>query len=255
MADIDDYADVLGEPQRRVWAGIARIARSRGGVLMGGTAVALHLRHRLSDDLDVVTLDHLPGFDVAEELEKDFANVEAIPRYDGCRALVDGVRVDMFAAPRRSTGRRGICRVAAGGEVCGMPVASLPDLLATKLEVITARAKLRDYIDLYAIDTLTRYTLGDWLGFYCRRFGHDTLPDAFGDTITRLSDPQDLPDDPQFDHLRDEALAHLSRRAVELRAHLASQFRPVGHSEEPAPSPARRSQPAPLNPPPQNTGG
>lgn len=255
MADIDAYSDVLGAPQRRVWAGIARIARSRGGVLMGGTAVAMHLRHRLSDDLDVVTLDHLPGFDVAEELERCFANVEAIPRYDGCRALVEGVRVDVFTAPPRSTGRHGVRLVEAGGEVCGMPVGSLPDLLATKLEVITARAKLRDYIDLYAIDTLTRYTLGDWLGFYCRRFGHDTLPDAFGDTVTTLSNPQDLPDDPQFDHLRDKALAHLSRRAAELRAHLASQFRPVGHSEEPARAPGRRSRSATLNPPPPDAGG
>lgn len=49
MADIDHYADILREPQRRAWAKVAQIAHHRGGVLMGGTAVAVHLRHRFSD--------------------------------------------------------------------------------------------------------------------------------------------------------------------------------------------------------------
>ena len=61
MGDIDGYADVLAEPQRRIWDKIASIAHRCGGVLMDGTAVAVHLRHRLSEGLDIMTLQRCPG--------------------------------------------------------------------------------------------------------------------------------------------------------------------------------------------------
>ena len=219
MADIGDYADILAEPQLRAWSRVARIARSRGGTLMGGTAVAVHLRHRFSEDLDIMTLGKFPGTAVAMQLGQEFANVNVVDVWDNsCRALVDGVRVDVFTAPQRvSVGPHGIGRVAEDIEVCGMPVGSLPDLLATKLEIIRFRSKLRDYIDLYAIDTLSGYSLEDGIGFYCRRFGHDELPHDFNDTLKHLADAGTLPDDPQFNHLKEEVLEHLSSRAAALR--------------------------------------
>ena len=113
MADIDGYADVLGEAQRRAWEKVAQIAHSRGGVLMGGTAVAVHLRHRFSEDLDIMTLQPCPGALVAMQLGRSFANFHAIDVSDNsCRAIVDGVRVDVFKAPRRiSVGPHGMRRV------------------------------------------------------------------------------------------------------------------------------------------------
>ncbi len=249
MADIDAYADVLAEPLRRVWARVARIARDRGGVLMGGTAVALHLRHRFSEDLDIMTLQPFPGTVIAMQLGQDFTDVKIGGVWDNsCRALVDGVRVDVFQAPRRvSAGPHGMSRVAEGIEVCGMPVGSLPDLLATKLEIIRFRSKLRDHIDLYAIDTLSGYTLEDGVGFYCRRFGHDDLPPDFGDTIRHLADAGTLPDDPAFEHIKGEVLEHLSSRATALRQHAARQYGLVGQPQQPAPSPPQRSVPPPMS--------
>ena len=245
MADIGDYADILAEPQLRAWSRVARIARSRGGTLMGGTAVAVHLRHRFSEDLDIMTLGKFPGTAVAMQLGQEFANVNVVDVWDNsCRALVDGVRVDVFTAPQRvSVGPHGIGRVAEDIEVCGMPVGSLPDLLATKLEIIRFRSKLRDYIDLYAIDTLSGYSLEDGIGFYCRRFGHDELPHDFNDTLKHLADAGTLPDDPQFNHLKEEVLEHLSSRAAALRRHAASQYALTGQPQPPGPSSPARSVP------------
>ena len=48
----------------------------------------------------------------------------------------------------------------------GMRVASLPDLLATKLDVIMYRPKLRDYIDIAAIDKSGWYGIEDGLRFH-----------------------------------------------------------------------------------------
>jgi hypothetical protein len=252
VGDITDYADVLAEPQRRIWEDIASIAHSRGGVLMGGTAVAVHLRHRISEDLDIMTLDPCPGALVAMQLGQMFADFHTVDvSKDSCRAIVDGVRVDVFTAPRRpSVGEHGMRRVADSVNVCGMPVGSLPDLLATKLEIIQSRSKLRDYIDLYAIDTLSGYSLEDGIGFYCHRYGHDRLPHSFGDTITRLADPQTLPTDPMFSHLQDHVLDHLSSRAADLRRHAATQYALTAQPQPPGPPTPQRSSPQPTPPEP-----
>ena len=249
MADIDQYADMLSEPQRRIWSPIASIARSRGGVLMGGTAVAVHLRHRFSEDLGIMTLQPCPGTLVAMQLGKAFAGLHAVDvSAESCRAIVDGVRVDVFTVPQRpSAGPHGMRQVTEDTEVCGMPVGSLPDLLATKLEIIQFRAKLRDYIDLHAIDTLSDYTLEDGIGFYCHRYGHDQIPAGFGDTIAQLANPDTLPEDPVFSRLKDRVLSHLSSRAVDLGRHAATQFSLTGQPQAPGPSTPQRSYPPPLS--------
>ena len=56
MSGLDAWADVVPENLRRVWPHVADCANRVGGALMGGTAVAIHLRHRVSEDLDVITL-------------------------------------------------------------------------------------------------------------------------------------------------------------------------------------------------------
>ena len=211
---------------------------------MGGTAVAMHLRHRFSEDLDVMTLRKFSGTAVATHLNRNFRDVNVIEASaNTCRAIVDGVGVDVFKALQRSSvGPRGIRRVTKGPVVCDMPVGSLPDLLATKLEIIRFRPKLRDYIDLHAIDTLSPFSLEDSIGFYCRRFGHDNLPHDFAEVIRLLADAGALPADPQFDHLEAQVLGHLSSRADELRRHAARQHGLLWQPQPPGPSSPQRSR-------------
>ncbi|MCQ3806397.1 MAG: hypothetical protein OXB92_03720 [Acidimicrobiaceae bacterium] len=53
MTSIEEYADFLPVNLRRVWPRVAECAQDIDGVLMGGTAVAIHLRHRESDDSNI----------------------------------------------------------------------------------------------------------------------------------------------------------------------------------------------------------
>ena len=252
MAEIDAYADVLGAEQRAAWARVASLARDLNGVLMGGTAVAVHLRHRYSDDLDVMTMRNFSGTAVAARLQQDFTDVNVVYAHgDSCGVIADGVRIDVFKAlARSSVGPRGIRRVQKGPVVCGMPVGSLPDLLATKLEIIRFRPKLRDYLDLYAIDTASNYSLEDGVSFYCRRFGHDGLPSDFGECIRLLADAGTLPADPQFEQRKPEVLAHLSGRSAGLATHAAHQYSlTAGPLAPAAPSQQRAGPPLPAAPP------
>ena len=170
MAYLADYSDVLTQAQRRVWGRMAKIAWFRGGVLKGETACAIHLRHRRSKGLAIVTPEPLHGHVEADHLEHIFADVQFVDvTDDSCEAIVEGARVGLFAAPD-------IPRVAADVVVCGMPVASVPDLMVAKMQAVRFRRELRDHIDLYVMDTLSGHALKDGIGFWCRRYGDARPP-------------------------------------------------------------------------------
>ena len=99
MSELDDLADVLPANLRSVWPHVADCASRVGGVLMGGTAVAIHLRHRISEDLDVMTLEEFSG-KAQEKRLRGTAGVVDIEEVstDMFHGFVDGVRVDIFRA-------------------------------------------------------------------------------------------------------------------------------------------------------------
>ena len=102
--------------------------------------------------------------------------------------------------------------------------ASLPDLLASKLDVLLYRRKLRDYIDLTAIDAQSPYSLEDGLLLHMARYG--ATPEGFelSRIISLLEDPGHLDADPKFAKERDEILDYLKNRAPALRRHLHHQI-------------------------------
>ena len=58
---LDDYSDLLAPELRDLWPLSSKVAHSTDGRLMGGTALALHLRHRSSTDIDIMTLGSFDG--------------------------------------------------------------------------------------------------------------------------------------------------------------------------------------------------
>ncbi|MDE0136695.1 MAG: hypothetical protein OXH86_08045 [Acidimicrobiaceae bacterium] len=180
MSELDAWDDVLPVNLRRVWPHVADCANRIGGALMGGTAVAIHLRHRVSEDLDVA-----PSITVE-----------------------------------------------------GMQVASIADLVVAKLDVIRFRPKLRDYLDLAAIDRSGACSLEAGLGYYCRRFGYAHPPRALEEIVTLLDRPGTLPADPAYEERRADALSHLRGRVPQLRDRIA-EMRDVSVSEPTAASAQR----------------
>ena len=57
MSGIADWDDVLNDHMIDAWPRIAEILSGINCALMGGTGVAMLLRHRMSFDLDFVTLE------------------------------------------------------------------------------------------------------------------------------------------------------------------------------------------------------
>jgi hypothetical protein len=122
-------------------------------VLYGGTAIALRLSHRPSVDfvfftdrpLDKETLRAAFSFTERSTVLQDSPNTLTVlspPRAE----TIGHVRVSFFGSI--GFGRVGDPEVTADGAA---QVASLDDLLATKLKVILQRIEAKDYIDIAAL--------------------------------------------------------------------------------------------------------
>ena len=139
--------EILPPSQRTLWDELGQTPRDF--VLYGGTALALRLGHRRSEDFDFFsnnpfapellrsTIPYLQG---AEVSQFEANTLTAIVTRDGPVkvSLFGGLRLNRVQDPDVVRGN-------------GIQVASLLDVAATKLATIQQRAQARDYEDLAAI--------------------------------------------------------------------------------------------------------
>ena len=149
MSGFEPHWEALPGPQRSIWPQLAP-ALKLGLVLYGGTAVALRLGHRTSIDFDFFTQDPI----VPDELGRELAFIrqsQVIQQQKNTLTVLapsqcGGVKISFF-------GDIGFGRVGSPDvtrdEV--IKVASLEDLLATKLKVLLQRVESKDYRDVAAI--------------------------------------------------------------------------------------------------------
>src|SRR5258708_2958975 len=146
MGKLFPRLDILPSSQRLLWEELG--ATPDGFVLYGGTALALRLGHRQSEDFDFFSRQ---AFD-AGELHR------AVP-------YLQGSRVDQFKANTLTctVERQGPVKVSFFGDLDmlgrlhnpeiippGVAVASLADVAATKMRVVQFRAAAKDYTDIAA---------------------------------------------------------------------------------------------------------
>lgn len=221
MPEIGDYDDVLPAEMIEVWPVLAQAVHGIDGSLMGGTALTIHLKHRTSFDLDYMTAGSFSGESLVGELTQlaPKKRIETISAgTDALDARIDGVVVQIFRPqPRPEVGHLTVLRAPI--QVSGMRVGSLPDLLAAKLDVILLRPKLRDYIDIKAIDELSPYSLEDGILFHMRRYGTTTTSRDLSRIVDLLGDSGPLQPDRVFDD-NDDVLDYLRGRAQDLRRFL-----------------------------------
>jgi hypothetical protein len=149
MSRFEPHWEVLPAEQKEIWPFLAPSV-DLGLVLYGGTAAALRLGHRISIDFDFFTERPLNR----EELRRNFA---FIPRSKVIQDRQDTLTV---LAPARN----GSVKISFFGEIgigrAGGPdrtpdgaveVASMLDLLATKLKTMQQRIEVKDYLDVAAM--------------------------------------------------------------------------------------------------------
>ncbi len=232
---LDDYSGLLAQELRDLWPLASKIAGSTNGRLMGGTALALHLRHRSSTDIDIMTLETFDGREARTLVEQhlraehpeDYWQIQQVleVRKNGYSATINGVRFDVFRALGSGEAQAAEMQwLQDPVDVEGMPVGSVPDILSAKLAAALDRSKLRDFVDLAAIDLRGGYSLEDGLEFYRRTYGLDKNPnpEAIRRILKTLADPEYIEPDREFDSQRQNTLDHLRARSGELQDYLAA---------------------------------
>ena len=147
--------------------------------LVGGTALSIHLQHRLSEDLDFFieksTLDqertHIEK--MITDLEKEGYNcVKTHSNSENLDYEIEGVKVTFFASGLKNL--KSNCT-----SYKNIDVASIETIIVMKMEtIINYRTKTRDFYDIYTIgeqEDISIFTMLDMYNKYTSKKGKEEL--------------------------------------------------------------------------------
>lgn len=166
----DPKTEILPKAQREIWPLLAPAAKS-SFVLYGGTAVALYLGHRISVDFDFFRTQPLTKKDIetsfafvrdAQTVQEDqdtLVLAAQMPSGPVKVSFFGGINIGRINEPMRTSD--GI-----------LLVASLEDLMATKLKAILDRAEAKDYRDISMLLS-AGVSLEKTLGAFAKMYGKD----------------------------------------------------------------------------------
>jgi hypothetical protein len=136
--------ETLPPPQFRLWSELNAVPA--GFVLYGGTALALRLGHRTSEDFDFFSNQSFQPDDLERQVSFLGGALRLQSSPNTLTAMVErGGRVKVSFFGGLSLRRVHDPEPAEGP---GVLVASLLDLAATKVKVVQDRAETKDYIDI-----------------------------------------------------------------------------------------------------------
>lgn len=131
--------------------------------LVGGTALALQIGHRISIDIDLFTRDDYDTDDVLSLFIKKYGFQRNYQRGKTLKGFIDGVLIDLI---RHDYEEIQIIEVAP------VRMLSAKDIAAMKLNAITGNGtRVKDFIDVYFL--LEQFTLEEMLEFYKTKYQQD----------------------------------------------------------------------------------
>lgn len=209
MALPTDLKQILAPDIAEAWEHIASVLPSTCR-LAGGTALAVHLHHRQSRDLDFFYTDQdLDLTALAEQLSLvgSFAVGNRAP------GTLSGVfrqaRVQFLDAHDQSD-------LAEPELLAGIPISSLADIFAMKVKVIGDRGELRDYFDLKRIEERTGRCFEEGIGLYMDRYRVPPEHASIGHIIEALGYLHDVDEDDMLPEDRATIAAYWQRRQPEI---------------------------------------
>lgn len=189
MTSNDIQLEVLPTTQRKMLRSLGPFADQHRFFLVGGTAVALHLGHRRSVDLDWFTHDDIddPHQFAARLVAEGFAWKTKKIAPGTLHGTVEGINVSFLSYPYPLLDEL----VDISGFDCRM--ASLEDLAAMKLAALAQRGTKKDFVDIWAL-ARHGFDLSQMVAWYRQKYATD---DVFH-LISSLSyfedaDPEPMP--------------------------------------------------------------
>lgn len=181
--------------------------------LGGGTALAVHIAHRVSRDLDFFYHEHAVDLGaLAETLPTSGPFVVTHAEAGTLNGLFSQTKLAFLHADEVEPQHRLEPTRAVGG----IAVAGIGDILAMKLKVIVDRGELRDYFDLMAIERDAGRTVDEGLGLFLERYGRPPEPFAIEPVVRALGYLGDVDEDDLIPVGKAEIEAYWRRRQPEI---------------------------------------
>ncbi len=140
---------------------LQRLGSLREFYLVGGTALALHLRHRQSLDIDLFCNFNFDSDALTEQIRQDFDFQLFHQAENTIRGSINGIKVDILA--------HRYPYIFPHLTIDGIETCSIPDIIAMNLNAISASGqRIKDFADIYFL--LRQYTIADMLGFYRMKY-------------------------------------------------------------------------------------
>lgn len=186
--------------------------------LGGGTAVAVHLRHRQSRDLDFFYHADAVDLEALKLSLEDTGTFAPTGEATGTlRGLYGTTKLEFFHADADRPQKL----LEKPTHVAGLQVASLPDLAAMKLKVIGDGGELRDYFDLKLIEEEGGITIEEGLAYFLQRFNVTREHESVKHIVMGLGYLGDVTEDEMLPVKRAELEAWWRRRQPQLVRNLA----------------------------------
>ena len=207
---------ILPPDTAKTWSVLAPLV-PEAAYLGGGTAIAVHLGHRVSRDLDFF-YHH-----AALDLDQIAATLAAAGRFAvtlRAPGTLNGVfsktKVQFLHADEGAPQNL----IVTPAKVEGLRIAALEDLIAMKLKVVGDRGELRDYFDLMAIEQQTGRTVEEGLSLFLARFAPTYPQQALGHIVRGLGYFDDVEPDELLPVPRAEIVDYWTRRQPAIIASL-----------------------------------
>lgn len=209
----DELVKKMPPGTSETWLKIAPILPT-SAYLSGGTALIVHLMHRVSRDLDIF-LERPEDLRTLWTQFQHLGDARATRLDDSTiHCVIDGTRVQVIEAATLKM----VSPLTVTG---GMRVASVNDIMAMKLKVIVDRGELRDYFDIMTIEESRRVMAETGLAFALEKYS-PTQPDQFIKLIVvALGTLDDVEDDPALPVSKDVVVDYWMKRQRSLMKHIA----------------------------------
>lgn len=137
-----------------------------GFYLVGGTALAMHLNHRKSIDIDLFSNIGFDSSGLLENIHQDFSYQLFFTSSNTLKGCIENINVDILAHRYKLIGEPEV--------VQGITLLSTPDIIAMKLNAIsTSGQRSKDFIDIYYL--LNKYNLSKMLEFYQVKYNQQNI--------------------------------------------------------------------------------
>ena len=185
------HEEALTKKAQELFSGLARF---KDFYLVGGTALALQIGHRLSIDFDLFSTDEL-SLQLLQSVKRVFPGSSVVVTYrvpGQINVLIDDIKTTFFEYPYPA--------VEPFVEYQSVKLASVKEIAAMKAFSIGKRLSYKDYVDWYFMLSEQRVVLEEVVALAQRKFGGDFNDRLFLSQLASFSDIRTQ----KIDFLRDK---------------------------------------------------